>query len=111
MESFSRTIWANGEWEIAKPDLQFLLIKGVIKMNLPIKKPCTCRGGNPACFKCGGWGFVRDKGIGSGGSSSGLKVRKKSGITNAKCPICNVALFASNLSSHLTRVHNKVDFD
>lgn len=78
-------------------------------MNLPVGRSCTCGGKNPACFKCGGWGFV------SGPSDPTYTPRrlaaKKVGPlkTTATCPVCKTPIKPKNLERHLLTVHPQVE--
>lgn len=71
---------------------------------------CTCRGGNPNCFKCGGWGQ-----IGNGAINSLIKISSKiTGQENNKksksaqrtlhaCYFCNKKF--ANLDQHISMAH------
>jgi len=85
---------------------------------------CTCRGGNPNCYRCGGWGLL-DR-IGEGRASAGpagarkqpatkpnrSRVKKKPNanvrerptvLTTQQCPRCGCAV--KKLSRHIAKVH------
>lgn len=54
---------------------------------------CTCRGGNPNCYKCGGWGWLGDEiGQRRGGLNEIVKIGKlsKSGShrIDCECSLC-----------------------
>lgn len=70
--------------------------------------PCTCRGGNPSCFRCGGWGYL--DGIGKGRASPGPTSVRTSHIMLGRsrgkleiCPICKIGV--KRLKKHLLRAH------
>ena len=71
--------------------------------------PCTCRGGNPNCFRCGGWGYI--DGIGKGRASPGLASTGKLGAIRSGrrkafkvCPVCGQSVM--KLEKHLKKVHS-----
>lgn len=90
-----------------------------------IKSPCSCLGGNPSCFKCGGWGYIDAIGesrsaVGSGelaprqpkrkGKEKKRKTREKGSISTylsnlPSCPQCGAKV--KNLTRHTNKVHNK----
>lgn len=77
-----------------------------------LKNPCSCRGGNPTCFKCGGWGYIDS--IGNGRAAPGpatlpissgksRKTKKKQTRLLVVCPECKVQ--TTRLTKHLRKVH------
>jgi hypothetical protein len=78
---------------------------------------CTCRGTNPDCFKCGGWGWIGDPVVKDQGkapvptgppaelSSKTLKnvKNKNKHITIRQCPYCGNNV--TNLDRHVAILH------
>ena len=74
---------------------------------------CTCRGGNPNCFKCGGWGWIGDDiskhrasrsfGPMSLGKSVRGESRKRKAARNIPCPYCKKKV--ANLDHHVSVTH------
>ena len=74
---------------------------------------CTCRGGNPNCFKCGGWGWIGDdifkhrappsSGSLSPGKSVQGKRNKRKAARNIPCPYCKKKV--ANLDNHVSVTH------
>lgn len=85
-------------------------------------QPCQC-GGNPRCFRCGGWGYLDV--IGAGRASAGptgslmarrgnrsIRLRRKARKSSKRptqpqvpCPHCSAQVRTSRLERHLARVH------
>src|SRR5665647_1739546 len=78
---------------------------------------CTCRGTNPNCYKCGGWGWIGDPVVKNQGEppvptgppapppsrpSRNLKSKEKA-KKNKECPYCNNTL--ANLDRHVAVSH------
>lgn len=74
---------------------------------------CTCRGGNPNCFKCGGWGWIGDgiskhrASASSGpllpGKSVRVRTSKRKTARNIPCPYCKKKV--ANLDHHVSVTH------
>lgn len=85
-----------------------------VELSRPSQMPeCTCRGGNPNCFKCGGWGWVGDdiskhrarpySGPLSPGKTARAKRKERKAARNIPCPYCNKKV--SNLDRHVSVTH------
>jgi hypothetical protein len=74
-----------------------------------LKVLCSCRGDNPSCFKCGGWGYLDS--IGKGRASAGA-VGAPTMVAATKlrslmpCPLCRVRV--RKLQRHMRVVHGQV---
>lgn len=68
---------------------------------------CTCRGGNPNCYKCGGFGWIGSDlyrspvSVSAGKSVRGKK--KRNVVGNVTCPYCKKKVV--NLDHHVSTVH------
>ena len=77
---------------------------------------CTCRGRNPDCFKCGGWGWIGDNisknrkrpsglvSLSPGNSVTRKKKKKYMIFKKGPCPYCNTKKVV-NLDRHVSISH------
>ena len=70
-----------------------------------LTKQCSCGGGNPACYKCGGWGYVDAIGEGRGTENISVGLGNLSAGKNRRkiCPYCNWQ--GRKLTRHLRLCH------
>ena len=65
-------------------------------------RKCTCRGGNPVCAFCGGWGEIPGKPI---KANTPPKIPKPS-LVHIICPYCQKLVKFSILDNHVREIHN-----
>ena len=67
-----------------------------------LKKQCSCFGGNPNCFKCGGWGYIDALSAGRISTSpAGAPLVPKRKV---RCPNCGARV--AQLHQHIQRMHS-----
>lgn len=77
-----------------------------------MKKPCSCQGENPNCYKCGGRGYVHGFDVNLSWSAPlpkhrrlrNTSIRSRVQRPAVSCPECGVLV--TKLSKHLRKVHN-----
>lgn len=77
-----------------------------------LKKPCSCKGNNPNCFKCGGWGYIDSvaesrKPTGQGELVKSSKNTKNYAVSFKRNSVLEKHKTISNQSNINKKIYNK----
>lgn len=67
---------------------------------------CSCRGANPNCFKCGGWGWIGDKIYEDRGDLTDLANDVSKPKLIVRCPHCGARVSLRRINRHLRKIHH-----